>query len=190
MASFDSEHAPHEGGSRPSQATVAQAPSGKLVILRYTLLAIIGFGVGFGVIAVAMGLFKSKGDESAGIDTSSKTRIDWATLRGLDTESRNMTPELKKIDGTVVEIPGFMVPLEDDTSKVSEFLLVPSPQACIHVPPPPPNQMVHVKMASGRSTNMAFGPIWLVGKMQITDYAGPYGTSAFFVTGISTRPYD
>jgi hypothetical protein len=160
------------------------------VLVRYGLLAVIGFGVGFGIIAVVTGLFRDGDGSLANIDTSSKQRVDWAMLRGLDTSTGKMTDALKAIDGTVVEIPGFMVPLEDDASKVSEFLLVPSPQACIHVPAPPPNQMVHVKMASGRSTEMAYGPIWLVGKIQITDYAGPYGTSAYFVTGINTRPYD
>ena len=162
----------------------------KLVLARYAILAILGFGLGFGVIAIVTGVFRKSAEDAGSLDASSKTRIDWATLRGLDPASGTTTPELKRIDGTIVEIPGFMVPLEDDSSRVSEFLLVPSPQACIHVPPPPPNQMVHVKMASGRSTAMAYGPIWLVGKIQITDYAGPYGTSAYFVTGISTRPYD
>lgn len=160
-------------------------------IFRYGLLAAVGFGVGFGLIsAVSKMRSHSSGDSIDGLDPNTKQKIDWSTLRGLDLKTGTLTPELKKVDGNLVELPGFMVPLEDDSSKVTEFLLVPSPQACIHVPPPPPNQMVHVKMASGRSTAMAFGPIWLLGKMQITDYNGPYGVSSFFVTGISTRPYD
>jgi uncharacterized protein len=32
---------------------------------------------------------------------------------------------------------------------VSEFFLVPYFGACIHVPPPPPNQIVYVKLTGG-----------------------------------------
>jgi hypothetical protein len=47
-------------------------------------------------------------------------------------------------------MPGYIVPLEDDREEVKEFLLVPSAGARIHVPPPPPNQIVHVVMAGGK----------------------------------------
>jgi hypothetical protein len=161
----------------------------KAQTLRLVLLCIIGFGVGFAAITV-FSTFTGKVDpDLAELEAADRSKMDWAMMRGLNLETGELTADLKRLDGTVVEIPGFMVPLEDDSSSVSEFLLVPSPQACIHVPPPPANQMVHVKMASGRRTDMAFGPIWLVGKLQITDYMGPYGKSSYFVTGIEVRPY-
>jgi hypothetical protein len=189
----DTPQSPPELPTELPTPTPPQAPSRVKKFVRYGLLAVLGFGVGFAVISTIskMSSHSSSNSNSIdGLDPNSKQKIDWATLRGLDLKTGTLTPELKKLDGNLIELPGFMVPLEDDSSKVTEFLLVPSPQACIHVPPPPPNQMVHVKMASGRSTEMAFGPIWLLGKMQITDYNGPYGVSSFFVTGISTRPYD
>ncbi|MCB1814569.1 MAG: DUF3299 domain-containing protein, partial [Candidatus Competibacteraceae bacterium] len=49
-----------------------------------------------------------------------------------------------QLDGRDVRIPGFLLPLNYEGEKVTEFLLVPVVGACIHVPPPPPNQMVHV----------------------------------------------
>ena len=56
----------------------------------------------------------------------------------------------KKLSETKVKIPGFVVPLVvDDTGMVSEFFLVPYFGACIHVPPPPPNQIVYVKLTGG-----------------------------------------
>ncbi len=157
--------------------------------LKFVMLALVGFGVGFGLISYVLQL-TSGGAGFIEIDDSDKVSLDWGALRELNLKTGELSPLLEQADGRVVEIPGFMVPLEDNASRISEFLLVPSPQACIHVPPPPPNQMVHVRMASGRQTKVAFGPIWLVGKMQITDYEGPYGTSSYYVTGISTRPYD
>jgi hypothetical protein len=51
------------------------------------------------------------------------------------------------LDGTKVRIPGYIVPLEaDDQGRLTEFFLVPFLGACIHVPPPPPNQIVYVKL--------------------------------------------
>jgi uncharacterized protein len=56
----------------------------------------------------------------------------------------------KKLSETKVKIPGFVVPLVvNDNGVVSEFFLVPYFGACIHVPPPPPNQIVYVKLGGG-----------------------------------------
>ncbi len=56
----------------------------------------------------------------------------------------------RKLGETKVKIPGFVVPLVvNDNGMVSEFFLVPYFGACIHVPPPPPNQIVYVKLAGG-----------------------------------------
>lgn len=155
--------------------------------IRIALLTVIGFGIGFAAVTFLVG----KPSNDLGFDPDAeRIQLDWGILRGLNLETGEKTPELEEADGRLVEIPGFMVPLEDEAQEITEFLLVPSPQACIHVPAPPPNQMVHVKMAPGNKTPVQFGPIWLVGKMQITDYNGPYGKSSFFVTGVSTRPYN
>ncbi|MGL4829805.1 MAG: DUF3299 domain-containing protein, partial [Vibrio sp.] len=48
-----------------------------------------------------------------------------------------------ELNGSRVKIPGFVIPLEGDDQKVTEFLLVPYFGACIHVPPPPPNQIIY-----------------------------------------------
>ncbi len=50
-----------------------------------------------------------------------------------------------ELNGSKVKIPGFVIPLEGDDKAVTEFLLVPYFGACIHVPPPPPNQIIYVK---------------------------------------------
>jgi len=48
------------------------------------------------------------------------------------------------LDNTEIEMAGFVLPLKFKNKKVVEFLLVPWIGACIHTPPPPPNQIVHV----------------------------------------------
>ncbi|MFN7905572.1 MAG: DUF3299 domain-containing protein [Pseudobdellovibrionaceae bacterium] len=105
--------------------------------------------------------------------------IDWRLLSEMDYITGDATPELKNIDNQRVKIPGFMVPLEDNIKEVKEFLLVPSPQACIHVPPPPPNQMVYVRMKANKGTESLYGPIWAYGTFRIVTKKSIYGESSF-----------
>jgi uncharacterized protein len=116
------------------------------------------------------------------------TEINWRLLAQLDYMTGQTPAELEALDGKYVKVPGFMVPLEDESRKVTEFLLVPSPQACIHVPPPPPNQMVYVKM-QGPGTNAAYDPIWIFGTFHLKSQKHQYGEASFSMTGMITTPY-
>ena len=116
------------------------------------------------------------------------TEIDWRLLGQLDYVTGQMTPELKTFDAKKIKIPGFMVPLEDKARKVTEFLLVPNPQACIHMPAPPPNQMVFVKV-KGDGFPTAFGPIWVYGDFKISTSKSQYGDSSFEISADSVEPY-
>ena len=71
------------------------------------------------------------------------------------------------IDGNRIRIPGYMLPLKRDDSGVTEFLLVPWVGACIHTPPPPPNQMVHVDVPGGTEDLGRFAAIWLEGRIEL-----------------------
>jgi hypothetical protein len=75
------------------------------------------------------------------------------------------TSIVESLNGQRVRIPGYLLPLEMSGTKVTEFLLVPYIGACIHVPPPPPNQIIHVKIAQkgGYSTKKLYEPIWVTG---------------------------
>ena len=53
------------------------------------------------------------------------------------------------VDGRDVTLEGFLVPIDFDADRTSEFLLVSFYGACIHVPPPPPNQIVFVTFREG-----------------------------------------
>jgi uncharacterized protein len=52
------------------------------------------------------------------------------------------------LNGQAVRLQGYVVPLEDPKGELKEFLLVPYFGACIHTPPPPANQIVHVRANS------------------------------------------
>ena len=69
------------------------------------------------------------------------------------------------LDGNVVRMPGYLLPLEMKDRQVTEFLLVPWVGACIHTPPPPPNQIVHVKLDKPYPLRGPFEPVWVTGRI-------------------------
>ena len=72
-------------------------------------------------------------------------------------------------NGRQVRIAGFVVPLGFDQTEVNEFLLVPFVGACIHVPPPPPNQIILVKSSEPVEIGGLFDPVWVTGEFQAPD---------------------
>ena len=72
----------------------------------------------------------------------------------------------EKLSENRVKMPGFVVPLVmDETGVVSEFFLVPYLGACIHVPPPPPNQIVYVKLNKGVRLRSLDDAYWVTGTL-------------------------
>jgi uncharacterized protein len=118
--------------------------------------------------------------------------VNWQTLQTLNF---NLPPSQQKapvlaLSGKRVSIPGFMVPLEDDLDVVTEFLLVPYAGACIHVPPPPPNQIVYVKMNTNTKVQVTFtDPILVTGTLKISTVQSPYGDVSYDLSGESVVPY-
>ncbi|QZI71397.1 DUF3299 domain-containing protein [Pseudomonas protegens] len=77
-------------------------------------------------------------------------------------------PVVKSLDGQSVRLPGYIVPLEvSEEGRTTEFLLVPYFGACIHVPPPPSNQIVHVTSEVGVKLDELYQPYWIEGAMQV-----------------------
>lgn len=109
-------------------------------------------------------------------------KMSWRMLRGLDYQTGQMTPDLQGLLNERVRVPGYMVPLEDNLEEVTEFLLVPTPGACIHVPPPPPNQIVHVVMATEEKAKVRFWmePVWVEGIIKIAEVKDADGTLSYF----------
>jgi len=69
------------------------------------------------------------------------------------------------LDGKMIRIPGYVLPLEFSGTKVTEFLLVPWVGACIHTPPPEPNQIVYVKPDKAFDIRRMFDAVWVTGRI-------------------------
>lgn len=77
---------------------------------------------------------------------------------------------IAELSGKRVRIGGYVVPLDFEATSVKEFLLVPFVGACIHVPPPPSNQIIYVKLAKGFDVTGSFDPVTVTGTIK-TDTA-------------------
>jgi hypothetical protein len=96
----------------------------------------------------------------------------------------------KTLDGNTVKIPGFIVPLDvGKDGMVSEFFLVPYFGACIHVPPPPPNQIVYVRMDKGMALDSIYEAYWITGKLKVTNKTTRLGAAAYQLAGTKIEIY-
>ncbi len=117
------------------------------------------------------------------------TTVSWQDLSLLNFRTGQAPAGLKALDGQPVRIPGFIVPLADNLYSFDEFLLVPDPMACIHVPPPPPNQMVYVRLNEPISFRLSFDAVWVEGTLRLTISDSEYGETSFSLDGRHVRPY-
>ncbi len=129
-------------------------------------------------------------DAPAVASADEPTEVGWRLLAKLNYRTGEKTEELAALEGKLVKIPGFTVPLEDFASSATEFLLVPYVGACIHTPPPPPNQLVYIKMDDGKRARMdGWNPVWVEGVLKIEMTESVYGHVGYTVTGQRVYPY-
>ena len=101
-----------------------------------------------------------------------KTGVDITGLLARRGEIRELRSQrahavVKDLNGMQIRIPGYALPLEFSGTLITEFLLVPWVGACIHTPPPPPNQIVYVKLKKGIENAGGFTPVWVTGEMKV-----------------------
>lgn len=87
----------------------------------------------------------------------------------------NATKLNESLDGEFIKMPGYIIPLDMGSEGVTSFVLVPYVGACIHVPPPPPNQLVFVTTITPWPGDQLWDAVWVTGtlraKLQSTEIA-------------------
>ena len=98
--------------------------------------------------------------------------VTWSDLRKLNYKTGEMPESIRELMGKPIKIPGFAVPLEGDDGfeYVKEFLLVPTFGMCIHVPPPPPNQVIYVILDKPVYFEKLMYAVWVSGIVEIGEY--------------------
>lgn len=96
-----------------------------------------------------------------------------------------------ELEGELVRIPGYLVPLRvNERGDAETFFLVPYFGACIHVPPPPPNQMVHVTFSGGLPADAIYIPYWVTGELEIETTANELGVATYAIDATTIIEYD
>jgi len=126
--------------------------------------------------------------DSPANDADSIRTIGWQSLAALDYRKGVIPQSVLQLHGKRVRIAGFVVPLDDWQDQAKEFLLVPYFGACIHMPPPPPNQMVFVQFM-GKTPLSMFDPVWIEGRLQVKKVDSPYGAVSYTLVGERIIPY-
>ncbi len=90
-----------------------------------------------------------------------------------------------------VRLPGYVVPLENDAQgQLRSFLFVPYYGACIHVPPPPPNQIVYVQLDKAIAMPDMYSALYLSGTLVAEHFDDALAGSAYRMQSASLKPYE
>lgn len=112
-----------------------------------------------------------------------------ALLAELDEKAR-YAPTVPELDGQQVRIAGYVVPLDfDNQTTLGEFLLVPYYGACIHTPPPPPNQVVHAFAQTPVELESTWDPVWAIGTINTETVTSDLAESGYRMTIEAVVPW-
>ena len=93
--------------------------------------------------------------------------------------STRIRPEF---NNKAIRIPGFIVPLSfGENNSITEFFIVPFFGACIHVPPPPPNQIIFGKYPAGFKLDALYDPFWIEGTLSTELIENDMATAAYSI---------
>ena len=101
------------------------------------------------------------------------------------------TRTVAELDGREIRLAGYPVPLEsDEQGRFVEFFLVPYPGACIHVPPPPPNQIVLVRYPRGVRIDDIYEPLEVDGRLRVEAAGNALADAAYALGADTVRLYE
>lgn len=100
-------------------------------------------------------------------------------------------PVVPELAGKRVKLPGFVVPLDMNAKSIKQFLLVPYYGACIHVPPPPANQTVHVITAADAAfAGALYDTVWVTGTIRVEETTTELAQAGYRLEDAQVEPYE
>ncbi|MBM1219816.1 DUF3299 domain-containing protein [Ponticoccus sp. SC2-23] len=92
-------------------------------------------------------------------------------------------------NGQIVRLPGFIVPIEYDGTGVTAFILVPYVGACVHVPPPPANQLVFVTTQTPYEAEGLFEAVNVIGMFGVSSISTQLADIGYALSADRIEPY-
>jgi uncharacterized protein len=99
-------------------------------------------------------------------------------------------PPLQSLQGRLVRIAGFVLPLDRSGDSISRFLLVPYQGACVHTPPPPANQAIVVDARHPLTVAQAAYPLWVRARLELHLQRTPHMHAAYRMRDAAFEPFD
>ena len=122
-------------------------------------------------------------------DFKSIPDIRWETLYKFDYETGKGPKELMDLDGKLVKVPGYIVPLTENAAIIKEFILVPDSLPCVHVPPPS-NLIANVVLRNVLPADEVGKLSWVIGIFKIEKTEHQYGGSSYSIDAIDLEDFD
>ena len=102
----------------------------------------------------------------------------------------NATKLNESLDGSYIKMPGFIIPFDIGVKGVTEFMLVPYTGACIHMPPPPANQLVMVNAKTPWPSDDLWNPVWVIGMMRMQLQSTDLGQTGYAIVADQMEVYE
>ena len=102
----------------------------------------------------------------------------------------NATKLNESLDGSYIKMPGFIIPFDIGVKGVTEFMLVPYTGACIHMPPPPANQLVMVNAKTPWPSDDLWNPVWVIGMMRMQLQTTDLGQTGYAIVADQMEVYE
>ena len=102
----------------------------------------------------------------------------------------NATKLNESLDGSYIKMPGFIIPFDIGVKGVTEFMLVPYTGACIHMPPPPANQLVMVNAKTPWRSDDLWNPVWVIGMMRMQLQSTDLGQTGYAIVADQMEVYE
>jgi uncharacterized protein len=162
----------------PAHEAIAAAQPGVAAVTRWSELVPAGW-------KPAQPMRDAQHDRAALQDSDPQAR---AALRRLR-DTLDAAPTDPALDGRAARIAGYVVPIESAPHGTTQFLLVPYFGACIHTPPPPANQIIHVALGTPRTGLRAMDAVWVRGTLRVARHDSAVATSGYHLAATAVDPY-
>ncbi len=120
--------------------------------------------------------------------------LEWDSLMPVNFGAQNngnasQVELVQELIGKKISIPGFVVPLDFNDGKVFKFLFVPYMGACVHFPPPPPNQLIYAEMKEGLVLEEQWAPLEIYGTLGAEYVETDIGAAGYTLAVEEIKPF-